>query len=122
MKVIHALPLLIMLVTGCGPGMTDGAYPIKDGYLLYDTGTNGKTIEYKDKKGVMNNVVRERADSYIVDGNKIIVARRPAEIVMRGGIADWKVSPTCEYWMINTETHAVEQIADASKWSTVRCN
>ena len=109
-------------MTGCGPGVTDGAYPISKGYLFYDSGSNGKTIRYEERKDWSHTVISERVDAYILDGNKIIVARRPAEGVMRGEIADWTLLSICEYWMIDTETHAVEQIADASKWPTIRCD
>lgn len=122
MKSLHILPLLLVVLVGCGPGATDGAHPIKDGYLFYETGGNGKTIEFEQNGGEMRNVVPQRVDAYVVDGKKIVVARRPARGAMRGDIADWKLSSICEYWIIDTESHAVEQIADASKWPGVRCD
>lgn len=122
MKTHHASLLLTLTITACGPGVTDGAYPIAKDYLFYDTGSNGKTIRYEERKDWSRTVIPERVDAYVLDGKKIIAARRPAEGVMRGSIADWKLLSTCEYWMIDTETHAVEKIADASKWPSVQCD
>lgn len=122
MKRLRVMPLLLLSLSACGPSVIDGTYPIKGGYLFYETGGNGKTIEYEEPHGEMRNIVPQRVDAYVEAGRKIIVARRPAEPVTRNGIADWKLLPTCEYWMIDTQTHAVEQIADANKWPSVRCN
>lgn len=122
MKLLHASSLLFVVLAGCGPGVTDGAYPIRNGYLFYETGGNGKTIRFEERKDWSVTVVSERVDAYVMDGKKIIVARRPAGTYMRGEIADWTLASTCEYWMIDTETHMVERITDASKWPSVRCD
>lgn len=121
MKSTRATPLLCLLLFGCGPGVSDGAYTIKNGYLFYETGGNGRTIRFEEGSDWSRTVVPERVDSYVVDGALIIVARRPADIVMRNGIADWELHAVCEYWKIDTQTHEVEQISDASEWPTVRC-
>jgi hypothetical protein len=103
--------------------MTDGQFSISNGYAFSDAGGNGRMIVTKSKGKQLGEIVIDaRVDAYVVDGNKIIVARRPAGTYMRGEIADWALASTCEYWMIDTETHAVGQIADASKWPSVRCD
>lgn len=110
------------LFTACGPGNIDGAYPIKNGYLFYETGGNGKTIRYEEQRGWSVMVVPERVDAYEVDGDQIVVARRPADVVVVDGVADWRLGALCEYWSIDTKSHAVRRIADVSKWPSVRCN
>jgi hypothetical protein len=122
MKIANALLLSLLALAGCGPGGTDGEFSISNGYALSDSGGNEKMIVYRKGNEHVKIVVDARVDNYVVDGQKIIAARRPAETVMRNGIADVKLSPTCEYWMIDIETHAVEQITDASKWPSVRCD
>ena len=122
MKPVYLLPLLIFAVSGCGPGVADGAYPISNGYVFYETGGNGKTIEYEERKDWTRTIVSVRVDAYILDGNKIIVARRPADTIERDGMSRWKLSSTCEYWMVDTVTHAVEQITDVTQWPSVRCD
>lgn len=123
MKDTRALrSLVVTLLSGCGSGSTDGEFPISDGYVLSDAGGNEKAIAYLDGRTLGPFVIDARVDSYIVDGRKIIVARRPVETVMRNGIADVVLSSTCEFWVIDTETHAVQQISDASEWPNVRCD
>ena len=123
MRLARALSLMMVsLVSGCGPGVTDGELPISNGYVLSDAGGNEKAISYVYDEKLGPFVIDARVDSYVVDGKKIIVARRPAESVMHNGITDVKLLSTCEYWMIDTETHAVEQITDASKWPSIRCD
>lgn len=121
-KPLDVLPLLLIALSGCGPGVVDGPFPIKDGYVFYETGGNGKTIEYLERNGGMRNVIPPRVDAYVVDGSEIVVARRPAKAELRHGVAEWVLLPTCEYWEINTGTHAVERVADASKWQRVQCD
>lgn len=123
MRLARALSwMMASLVYGCGPGVTDGEVPLSNGYVLSDAGGNEKAISYVYGKKLGPFVIDARVDSYVVDGKKIIVARRPAESVMRNGVTDVKLLSTCEYWTIDTETHAVEQIADASKWPSIRCD
>jgi hypothetical protein len=110
------------VLAGCGPGVTDGEISISDGYALSDAGGNEKMIVYREGKKLGNIVIDARVDDYFVDGKKIIVARRPAETVMRNGIADVKLLSTCEYSMIDTESRSVEKIADVSKWPSVQCD
>lgn len=118
----HGFLCLVLVVSGCGPGATDGAYAISNGYLFYDTGGNGKTIRREERKGWSVTVIPERVDAYLLDGKHIIVARRPAEAATRGQNADWKLEATCEYWMIDTETHDVKSISDAGRWPSVVCS
>ena len=66
-------------------------------------------------------VVDARVDNYVLDGTKIIVARRPAETVMRNRIVGLELSPICEYWMIDTETNVIQQMTNADRWPSVRC-
>jgi hypothetical protein len=119
MKLLRVSPLIFVVLAGCGPG--DGDIPISKGYVLFDPGGVGRMISYRGDKRPNEVVIDPRVDTYIVDGEKIIVARRPLTAINHGVTTDWKLLPTCEYWMIDTETHAVEEITDASKWPSVRC-
>jgi hypothetical protein len=114
--------LWMLLLTACGPSVADGVFPIKNGYVYSDSGGNGKAINFQERKDWYVGVIDARVDAYVLDGIRIIVARRPAQTVMLNGIANDKLSRTCEYWMINTETRAVTQISDASNWPSVRCD
>jgi len=110
------------MLAGCGPGVTDGEWEITNGYSYVDTGSNGKAI-YEDKKSI----IAPRVDSYKVDGDNIIVARRPAGTWWRedqhgNKFSDWTLADTCEYWMINTRTHEIKQIPDTKNWPTVQCD
>lgn len=118
----HELLLLVFILAGCGPGVSDGEFPISKGYAFFDPGGDGTMITYTKGKGSVEVVIDPRVDSYIVDENKIIIARHPLEAVDRGEVTDWKLLPTCEYWAIDTETHAVGKISDVSKWPKVQCH
>ena len=122
MKLLHASTLLFVVLAGCGPGVTDGEFSIANGYALSDAGGNEKMIVHREGNKLGEIIVDARVDNYVVDGRKIIIARRPAETMMRDGIAEVKLLSTCEYWVIDTDTHAVAQIADANKWPSVRCD
>jgi hypothetical protein len=123
MQITRALfSSMVALLSGCGSGSTDGEFPISNGYVLSDAGGNERAIAYVSGRTLGPFIIDARVDSYFVDGKRIIVARRPVETVMRNGIADVRLSPACEYWMIDTETHAVKQITDASRWPVVRCD
>jgi hypothetical protein len=112
---------LAAIVTGCGPGVTDGAYPIADGYLFYDTGGHGKTIRYGTRESSVT-VVPERVDSYARIGDRLIVARRPAGSIHRGGSVDWQIEPTCEVWIIDLKTRDVQLHSATDDWPQVTCN
>jgi hypothetical protein len=124
MRVRNAILLLFgaSCLYGCGPGVADGAYRIEGGYVFYETGGNGKTIRFEERKDWYTGVIPERVDAYVLDGKRILVARRPAEITNFAGLTDWKLSPVCEYWTIDTETHSIEQITDAPNWNNVSCD
>lgn len=123
-----ALTLSLTLVA-CGPGVTDGEFPITgafnsstlSGYFLSDAGGNERFIVYRRLGRPSEIVIDARVDRYLVDGKSLVVARRPAETVFRNGITDVELLPTCEIWLIDMQTRKVRQIRAENRWPSVRC-
>ena len=94
-----------------GPGIGDFSKPIINGYEYVDAGGYEKMIT--NRKEV---VIDSRVDGYKIEGDKIIVARRPREIFYEGNQKQTpksRLSGNCEYWAINIKTHRVEKSSEA---------
>lgn len=120
-RILLVLVPMGLAFASCSPGVVDGTESIAQGYFLADTGGNGRTIEYHDARRAPRTVIGARVETYSKQGAVIVVARRPALVVMKDGSAEWQVSPACEYWIIDTTTHAVRVTTDALEYDIVRC-
>jgi hypothetical protein len=109
------------LLASCGPGVVDGTESIGHGYYLADTGGNGRTIEFHEKGRKPRAVIGARVDTFAKRGQIIVVARRPASVVMKSGSAEWVVSAACEYWLIDTKRHTAEVTTDEREYRDVTC-
>lgn len=119
---LFAFLLISTAIAGCGPGAFDGQYEIAGGYALFETSSDGRSIVYRrPDTGSVETVVSPRIDAYVLDGDEIIVARRPAETRWRGQIPELKLLNGCEYWVIHVRTHTVARIPDANRWPGIRC-
>jgi hypothetical protein len=116
------LALLSLVTASCNSGVADGVTAISDGYVFYDTGSNGRSIRYEENIGWYVAVIDERVDNYVVEGDRILVARRPAKVVTDNDVARWELSPTCEYWEIELPTRVVRRLPDGSPSPSLRCN
>lgn len=99
-----------------GPGIGDFSKPIINGYEYTDAGGYEKVIVYRGGKHAPQMVVDARVDSYKIEGDKIIVARRPRETFYEGNqdqVLSSRLSGDCEYWAINIKTHRVEKTSEA---------
>lgn len=113
--------LLLWLVSNqfLGPGLADGSFPLVNGYELLDNGGDGTSIVYIDSENRSRGIVGERVDDYKISENILFVARRPRECYRAEDDAlDCNISPTCEYWVIDTTKHIVQR---TDKVSSVRC-
>jgi hypothetical protein len=119
---IHVSLLSLLSLAGCGPGVTDGEFSISNGYAFFDPGGVGRMITYENDEGSREVVIDPRVDSYVLDGQNIVVARRPWMDEMRGNVASGKLSQNCEYWIINTATHSVARLEDNKKWPELKCD
>lgn len=115
--------VLTLLVVACGAGISDRDYPIASGYYLSDAGGNNKMIIFKGATMAESSIVIDaRVDKYVVDGSKIIVARRPwLPVERKNGAMSAELSPECQYWVINRETKAVTQLKSNNRHPDVRC-
>lgn len=110
-----------LALAACSRGAVDGIESIAQGYYLADAGGNGRTIEYHGDGQKPITVIAARVESYSRKGAIIVVSRRPASVIRKGGNAEWYVSPTCEYWIIETTNHTVRLTTDEQEYSVVRC-
>jgi hypothetical protein len=123
MKLLYSAPILTALIlAACGPGVVDGAESIGYGYYLADTGGNGRTIEFHENGKKPRAVIGARVETFAKRGQTIVVARRPASVVMKNGSAEWNVSEACEYWLIDTKSHTVEITTDEREYRDVNCH
>lgn len=102
-----------------GPGIGDFSDPIINGYEYSDAGGYEKTIVYRGKERSNQIIIDSRVDEYRVEGDKLLVARRPREIFKVGDMANTRLLEGCEYWVINIKTHQVEKTTDSSG---LQCN
>jgi hypothetical protein len=122
MRIFPFVAAVALMLTACGPGVTDTTYAISGGYVFSDAGGPEKTIIYRGDDAKRGAVVDARVDKYRVIGHRILVARRP-EIQSRG--ADpitTKLSDVCEHWVIDTVTHIVARVDDKSSEAQLPCN
>lgn len=110
-----------LLLASCGPGVVDGIESIGNGYYLADSGGDGRTIEYHKRGERPRTVIGARVETYLKQGATVIVARRPASVVMKDGSPVWQVSAACEYWIIDTESRTERVTADEREYGLLRC-
>ncbi len=115
------LTIASLIVSACGPGNTDWDYPIAGGYYLADAGGDNKAIVLRGNAQISGIVIDARVDKYAVDGQKILVARRPWIPFMDGKVQSAQLSSDCEYWSIDIISHAVRKIDDHSHWPNLSC-
>jgi hypothetical protein len=113
---VGALSALIVLAAGCGRSHESS---IGKGFALFDAGGSDKKIVFHQGDSAAAVVVDARVDRYTLDSNKIIAARRPRKPGIDGPDA---LSPECEYWIIDINTHVAHRIPDAAEWPEVHCN
>jgi hypothetical protein len=122
MRTLVAGAVVGLVVSACGPGVSDTTYSILDGYIFSDAGGPEKSIIYRGDAAPRGMVIDARVDKYRVVGNRIIVARRP-EIQSNGaGPVTTKLSDVCEHWVIDTATHLVSRLDEKSPDATLSCN
>ncbi|MFC7286540.1 hypothetical protein ACFQPC_00690 [Herminiimonas glaciei] len=103
-----------------GPGIRDFSNPIINGYEYSDAGGYEKTIIYTGNERPRQIIIDSRVDEYRVDGNRLLVARRPVEShLAKDNALSSRLLPLCEYWLINVKTHQVQRTADSGG---LRCN
>ncbi|MBA3581719.1 MAG: hypothetical protein H0W44_04615 [Gammaproteobacteria bacterium] len=101
--------LLVVASQFLGPGVGDFADPIINGYEYNYAGGNEINIVYTGNERSKQIVIDSRVDEYKVDGDRLLVARRPREIYRTDdGVTRTRLSSICEYWIININTHQVE--------------
>jgi hypothetical protein len=109
--------ILIGVLVGCGPAVTDGRYQIAgaEGYFFVDAGGNEKVVARVLSTGQSKIIVSARVDAYIVQGTQIIVAQSPRVIESDGsGSLSGRIASICEYWAIDQSTGETQKIKKPS--------
>jgi len=75
--------------------MLDGETPIANGYSLSDSGGAGRVIVVRGNGRKFEGIVVDfRVDAYVLDGDRLVVARRPAYTVpLSNGSLELKLDP-----------------------------
>ncbi len=104
-----------------GPGLGDFSDSIINGYT-YDYVDNDEiSISYRGEETQNGIVIDSRVDQFRVEGNKILVARRPRETYIDRGFAKGRLTDKCEYWVIDTSSHQVQKLNESSKIQDLFC-
>lgn len=113
--------ILIFLVgRWVGPALRDVSFEIANGYRYFDAGHYEKSIDYRGSERKSGTVIDARVDDFTVKDGRLLVARRPRVAVLADDdTLRTHLLPTCEYWIINLKTHAVEQVPELER---VRCH
>lgn len=111
--VVGALSLLLVILASnlLGPGLSDYSETIVNGYSYDDAGHFEKTIVFTNSQGRSKIVVDARVDDYVVDGDTLVVARRPREVYREGDVTKSRLSISCEFLLVDTVTHTVTAVA-----------
>ena len=96
-----------------GPGVRDSSESIANGYEFVDSGGYEKVIVYKGMERPNEIVIDARVDAFRLEGNSVLVARRPRNVVVKDQVATARLSGECEYWTIDTGTHSIVQTPDS---------
>ena len=105
-----------------GPGITDFSESIVNGYRFIYTDRNGKMIVYRGKNRPNAVVISPRVDGYRVADEYIFIVRRPMEAYKDGEITKSRLLDECEYWMINTKSHQIEETDWSSEFQDLKCS
>ena len=92
---------------------------ISNEYYFVDAGHYERSIEYMGRAREPGTVIDARVDDFKVDGDRVLVARRPrvTELGADDALRSFLL-PRCEYWVIDLNTHTVAQV----EWlQEVRC-
>jgi len=110
-----------VIISACGPGVTDVTYPILGGYRYSDAGGPERSIYYEGDAAPNMIVVDARVDKYRIVGNRIIVARRPELITRESSPIQTTLSDMCEHWSIDTVSHRVVRLDETSPEASLPC-
>jgi hypothetical protein len=102
------LLLIVNLLFFYDPGVGNLPEPIINGYEYngYD-----EKIVYQSEEFRPLTIIDSRVDEYRIDGDNLIVARRPRE---SNNFWVSHLSKNCEYWVIDTKKHTVQTTSDAN--------
>ena len=111
--IVGALSLLLFALASnlLGPELSDYSESIINGYSYDDAGHFERTIIFTDGQGSSRIVVDARVDDYVIDGDTLVVARRPREVYREGDVTKSRLFISCEFLSINTVTHIVTAVA-----------
>lgn len=122
---IALLAVFVLYMVGrqfLGPGISDFSKPIINGYEYSDAGGYEKMIIYRGGERPPKMVIDSRVDSYKIEGDMLIVARRPRGTFYEENqdqVLSSRLSGDCEHWVINVKTHFVEKTNEVHG---LRCN
>lgn len=101
------------------PGFLERGTPVADGYELIDAGGYEQSIVYTGKHRQEGVVIDARVDEFKVDGDRLLVARRPRiSKLAADGALDSALQTSCEYWSIDLRTHKIEEVKEST---VVKC-
>ena len=129
-KSFKALLLGVVLFSGIyllasqflGPGVGDFSDSLLNGYEYDYAGGDEKMIVYRgnDRPNII--VIDARVDAYKVVDERLLVVRRPREIYKDDGITKSRLLDECEYWVINTKSHQIEETDWSSEFQDLKCS
>jgi hypothetical protein len=99
--------IFIALIVGCGDSTA-----INERYYHSDSGTIHSTINRRNENALDDIIIDSRVDKFIIDGNKIYVARRPTIHFKKDGTVRIRLTDKCEIFVINIENNEVHEISD----------
>lgn len=97
----------ILLLFGCGPGVSDGEWHISSGYYFSDAGHIETMIVKRDGDKLAQIVIDAQVNGWVLNGSKILVSRSPRLIYEKNNIAYSKLSDGVEYFEIDIKTHQI---------------
>lgn len=104
---------LLYIVSMVTKPLSEGSETLVNGYYTVDTGSV-MVLGYHDKDGSMNLPFGPDVKSFQVRGDMIFIARWPRKTIhVDNHFEDVNDGGRCQYWRIDTKTHAAMQIDKA---------
>ncbi|ALU43682.1 hypothetical protein [Pseudoalteromonas rubra] len=114
--------LLVLLLSGCGPGLKDGMTHIKNGYYFAFMGADQNIIYYEGNEREEGVIIDSMVTQFLMVDEVLYLSRRSLIYDFANGLRSLSGKGNCQYYAIDTDTHKIsgpfskEQVIEMKDW------